>query len=252
MDPYEFERLVAKIWEKQGWETQVTQGSTDKGVDILANKEDAFEKRRHLIQVKRHGENTKVSSEEIQRYAGLYTRDEKVDNVFVVTSNQFTEEARKIADNRNVQRVESDELIEKIFDFGLEDQLLGTGEDKQTKSSVSDEDQKLSEGHPFDSNKIPDNASPTPTQNLLDICPECGKTNTIWFTKRNNRRLLKCEVCLSGWEESTVESTSKKGILESIFGIKSSNSKSNSEAKWTEYKGPNQGETKSLRNWSTQ
>ena len=114
MDPYEFEELVAKIWETQGWDAEVTSGSTDKGVDIVATKEDTFEKRRHLIQVKRHGENSTVGSKEIQRYASLYQRDEQVDTVFVVTSNQFTKEAKEVSERRDVSIVNGDKLYEML------------------------------------------------------------------------------------------------------------------------------------------
>lgn len=121
MDPYEFEKLVAKIWEKQGWTAQVTGGSTDRGIDIETIKDDEFETRRHLIQVKRHGANTKVGSEEIQRYAGLYARNEKVDAVFVVTTNEFTREAREVAKNRNVEIVAKNRVVEWIDKFNLGD-----------------------------------------------------------------------------------------------------------------------------------
>jgi restriction endonuclease Mrr len=114
IDPYEFEKLVAKIWEKQGWDAKVKSGSGDRGIDVEATKEDTFEKRRHLIQVKRHGENTVVGSEDIQRYASLYQRDERVDNVFVVTSNRFTSEAIEVAKNRDVSTIDGDELYQML------------------------------------------------------------------------------------------------------------------------------------------
>jgi hypothetical protein len=114
MDPYEFEQFVGRIWEKQGWETEVKSGSGDRGVDIEAMKEDALEKRRHLIQVKRHGQDTAVGSEDIQRYASLYQRDEQVDNVFIVTSNRFTSEAKEVAKNRDVRTIDSDKLHEML------------------------------------------------------------------------------------------------------------------------------------------
>jgi restriction endonuclease Mrr len=114
MDPYEFEELVAKIWRKQGWNAEATSGSADRGVDVVATKQDAFETRRHLIQVKRHGENSTVGSEDIQRYASLYQRDEQVDNVFIVTSNRFTAEAMEVAKRRGVSTVGGDELYEML------------------------------------------------------------------------------------------------------------------------------------------
>lgn len=114
MNPYEFEKLVAKIWKKQGWDTELTTGSRDRGVDVVAIKKGTFEKRRHLIQVKRHGENSKVGSGDIQKYAGLYQGDDQVDNVFVVTSNRFTSEAKEVAKSRDVSLVNCDELYERI------------------------------------------------------------------------------------------------------------------------------------------
>lgn len=114
MDPYEFEAFVAKLWEKQGWDAQVTSASSDKGIDVIAMKEDLFEERRHLIQVKRHGKSSSVGSEDIQRYASLYQRNEQVDNVFVVTSNQFTSEAEEVAKERDVSTANCDELYQMI------------------------------------------------------------------------------------------------------------------------------------------
>jgi restriction endonuclease Mrr len=114
MKPSMFEDLVAKIWQKQGWDTEVTKGSADRGVDIVATKKDAFEKRRHLIQAKRYGENTTVGSEHIQRYAGLYQRDEQVDRVFVVTPSHFTSEAKEVAESRDVGTLNGDELYELL------------------------------------------------------------------------------------------------------------------------------------------
>lgn len=115
MNPYEFEELIAKIWEKQGWDAEATSGSADRGVDVVAVKQDAFEKRRHLIQVKRHGKNSTVGSEDIQKYSGLYQRDEQVDDVFVVTSNQFTKEAREVAKKRGVSLLNVDELYDMLI-----------------------------------------------------------------------------------------------------------------------------------------
>jgi HJR/Mrr/RecB family endonuclease len=121
VDPYQFEEFVANVWKKQGWDTRVTSGSADRGVDVIATKKDAFENRRHLIQVKRHGENTTVGSEDIQRYASLYQRDEQVDNVFVVTSNQFTSEAEKVAKRRDVSTVNGEELYEMLTEQARSD-----------------------------------------------------------------------------------------------------------------------------------
>ena len=116
MDPDDFEEFVAELWRNRGWDAEVTSGSADKGIDIVATKQDTFEKRRHLIQVKRHGENTKVGSEDMQKYSGLYQRNEQVDSVIIVTSNQFTPEAKDVAKNREMSTVNADELYKILTD----------------------------------------------------------------------------------------------------------------------------------------
>ncbi|WP_195759375.1 restriction endonuclease [Haloferax marinisediminis] len=113
MDAYDFEYIIARVWKKRGWETQVTSGSGDRGVDITAVKSDPFEQRQY-IQVKRYAANNKVGSNEIQKSSGLYARNESVDAVVVVTTSEFTSEARKIAANRNVKLINGAQLIKMI------------------------------------------------------------------------------------------------------------------------------------------
>jgi hypothetical protein len=119
MNPLEFEKVVANLWESQGWNVQLTSQSSDRGADVVATKEDALESRRILIQAKKYGNKTKVSSKEMQQYAGLYARDEQVDSVFVVTSNEFTSEARKVAKNRKVEIINAKKLIELIREHNV-------------------------------------------------------------------------------------------------------------------------------------
>lgn len=51
MNEYEFERLVADICEQQGWETTITAGSNNRGIDILAEKSSPFNQKQ-VIQAK--------------------------------------------------------------------------------------------------------------------------------------------------------------------------------------------------------
>jgi restriction endonuclease Mrr len=119
MDEYEFEQFVADLWEERGWNAAVTRGSSDKGVDVVAIKEDPFEQRQ-LIQAKRYASGNNVGSGEIQKYSGLYARDEQVDAVVVVTTSGFTSEAKSVAKNRDVKIVDGKDLMNIIKKYSVD------------------------------------------------------------------------------------------------------------------------------------
>ena len=93
MDPYEFEYFVGDLWERMGWETTVSTASADQGVDITARKSSPYDQLL-LIQAKRYGPNTTVGSPEIQQYASLRNPFDGVDKVLLVTTNDYSRQAR--------------------------------------------------------------------------------------------------------------------------------------------------------------
>lgn len=111
LDPYEFEHYVASVWEARGWETEVQQQSRDQGIDVIAKKTDPFEQTQ-VIQAKRYGPNTKVGSPEIQQYASLRTQVPESDAVVVVTTGEFTDDARDLAEQLNVKLVDGQQLLD--------------------------------------------------------------------------------------------------------------------------------------------
>ncbi len=116
MDEYEFEHLVAKIWEEEGWNTQVTSGSGDRGIDVKATKSDPLS-RKALIQAKRYGQDNKVGSPEIQKYASLYIQEKNVDTVVVVTTSSFSSQAKQVADSTNVELINGESLATKFIEL---------------------------------------------------------------------------------------------------------------------------------------
>ena len=115
MDPYEFEYFVGDLWERMGWETTVSTASADKGVDITARKSSPYDQLL-LIQAKRYGPNTTVGSPEIQQYASLQNQFDGVDKVLLVTTNDYTRQARETAEALNVKLINGDELVELIHE----------------------------------------------------------------------------------------------------------------------------------------
>jgi hypothetical protein len=113
MDNYDFEHFVADLWERQGWNCEVSQASVDAGIDVTATRNTPYNQK-VLIQVKRYGENTTVGGPEIQQYASLKHQQRDADSVIVVTSNRFTTAAHERAQELNVKLVDGDQLEQLI------------------------------------------------------------------------------------------------------------------------------------------
>jgi len=88
----EFEHLIANLYTQQGYETTVTSGSRDMGVDVWA--ENASE--RLAIQVKQFARGNTVGREVVQKLESTLARGE-ADRIIVVTSSSFADTTRQYA-----------------------------------------------------------------------------------------------------------------------------------------------------------
>lgn len=70
MDEYKFEELVANIWKQRGWDTTVTTGSSDRGIDVIAEKNSPFDQK-YAIQAKRYAAGNKIGGPDIRNYEAL-------------------------------------------------------------------------------------------------------------------------------------------------------------------------------------
>lgn len=110
MDGLDFEHYVADLLNNRGFHAEVTKGSGDLGVDIIATNYIG----KYAIQVKRY--NQPVSRRAVSdAVAGKSYYD--CDSAMVITSNYFTNDAVKLADANDCLLVDRDELIEWITDF---------------------------------------------------------------------------------------------------------------------------------------
>lgn len=115
MDAYEFEHFIGDLWERMGWQTDVSTAAADKGVDVTAKKASPYEQTL-LIQAKRYGPNTTVGSPEVQQYASLRHQYRGVDKVLLVTTNEYTGQAKDLAENLNVKLIDGDELVQLVLE----------------------------------------------------------------------------------------------------------------------------------------
>jgi hypothetical protein len=121
VDPYEFETLVAEVWEADGWDTQVSQASNDMGVDVEAYKTDGIVDQKAVIQAKRYSGNNKIGRPKIQQYHALKEQDPEADVAVVVTTSSFTSTAEEWAADHNVKLVDGDDLLHLIEERNAEE-----------------------------------------------------------------------------------------------------------------------------------
>ena len=123
MDEYEFEELVGDVWEAQGWDTTVTSGSSDRGIDVIAEKDDLV-RTKMLIQAKRYDAGNKVGSPEIQQYDSLRRQEHNVDAVVVVTTSSFSQQAQVMANKLNVKLIDGTSFVDTISDIVEKENVL--------------------------------------------------------------------------------------------------------------------------------
>ncbi len=145
MDSYDFEYFVADLWARMGWETAVSSESADKGIDVTAVRSTPY-RTKALIQAKRYGPNTTVGSPDVQQYASLKQQRQGVDKVVIVTTNEFTGQARELAGSLNVKLVNGDELAAMVDQLDAHDLVrdyLGLPEPERDEETVGDEEEEV-------------------------------------------------------------------------------------------------------------
>jgi restriction system protein len=105
-----FEDYVAKLMEHQGYSTQVTPGSGDLGVDIVAKRNGV----RYAVQCKRHsgGVSRRAVSDAV---AGM--NHYECSEAMVVTNSYYTSGALELARSNNCILVDRDELAQWANSF---------------------------------------------------------------------------------------------------------------------------------------
>lgn len=110
-----FEHLVANLYEQRGYETTVTSGSRDMGVDVWAENRSE----RIAIQVKQFGEGNTVGREVIQKLESTIARGD-ADRVVIVTSSSFATTAERYAANSSaVELVDGDDLVADLTRYDV-------------------------------------------------------------------------------------------------------------------------------------
>jgi len=110
MDGAQFEEYIAKLFTKMGYKAEVTKASNDQGIDVIAKKDGTS----IGIQAKRYSGT--VGNSAVQEAVGgkaLY----KVDKVMVITNNEFTSGAKKLAQANDIVLWDRTILKDKVRQY---------------------------------------------------------------------------------------------------------------------------------------
>lgn len=117
LDAGEFENFVATLYEAQGFAVRVVAGSHDGGVDIEAEKARTTGRDRIVIQCKHT--RAKVGRPDLQKLFGVVSADHSLTRGDLVTSSDFTAEARGFAGNKRISLINRADLVRLAKESGV-------------------------------------------------------------------------------------------------------------------------------------
>lgn len=155
LDPYELEQFVADLWSLQGWETEVSQQSGDRGIDVIATKNHPVEQK-HVMQVKRYDEGNNVGSQAVQQYSSLRKQEPGTDTVVIITTSEFTRQARELASQLNVKLIDGRDLTDLINQLNAENLVSDyVGQSQEDRGQTTSESSVDSTDVQSDNDEMP-------------------------------------------------------------------------------------------------
>ena len=109
LKPWEFEKYVADLFTKLGYKTIVTGGGYDRGVDVIAEKDGL----KHYIQCKKYITSV-VGVNELREFYGAIADHLAQAKGYFITTNKFTLEAEKFAENKPIELIDGYKLVKYI------------------------------------------------------------------------------------------------------------------------------------------
>ncbi|MCK4798485.1 MAG: restriction endonuclease [Spirochaetes bacterium] len=123
LHPNDFENYIADLYSKLGYKTEKVGGSYDGGVDVIVEKEGI----KHYIQCKKYI-TSKVSVGDVRDFAGaLMDKLSRGKGIFI-TTNIFTTEAVKFAEDKPIELVDGDDLLKLVKLANKENEIIKSKE----------------------------------------------------------------------------------------------------------------------------
>lgn len=109
MKPEDFEEYIADLFFKMGFKTEITGGAYDEGVDVIAEKDGI----RHYIQCKKFI-TQEVSVGAVRDFYGAIADHLATGRGYFITTNKFTLEAERFAEDKPIELIDGFKLIKYI------------------------------------------------------------------------------------------------------------------------------------------
>ena len=106
LTPQKFEDTIAELFRDLGYSVQQTPYSNDFGRDAIATKDG----KKYLIECKRYEQSRSVGRPELQKFHSAII-DDKADTGLFVTTGKFTDTAYRFAEDKNMELINGEALI---------------------------------------------------------------------------------------------------------------------------------------------
>lgn len=111
ISPREFEEVIERLFQDEGFETELTQATRDGGRDIIATKFEMGKPIVFYIECKRYGSKNSVGVNIVRSLYGVQSSD-RVNKSILVTTGHVTRGARRFVDDQNTMMsvIDADEI----------------------------------------------------------------------------------------------------------------------------------------------
>lgn len=121
VEPYQFERIVVKLFKKMNYGTVVWTGKPgDGGVDAIIN-EDNLGVHKIYIQAKRYAKNNQVGDKDVKHFCGCMETN-KITHGILVTTSTFSAPAEKtiMSINKRIEMIDGKRLahLMQVYEMG--------------------------------------------------------------------------------------------------------------------------------------
>ena len=114
LTPDQFEDYIAELFRHLGYRTEKVGGSNDGGIDVIAEKNGV----KHYIQCKKFIVR-QVGVHDMRDFYGALTHRYTNAKAFFVTTNIFTLEAEKFCEDKSIELIDGNKLMDYVRQAGI-------------------------------------------------------------------------------------------------------------------------------------